>query len=317
MTSETFEVTSELYSESEFQRTDEKAKDNGSELLSLNCRKLIFAEFNCVFSFSDIIAKFLFNLPEDNDEERTHKVNGNSLVVDKDGDLEVVRRGGAKREFILIEHSQSTVLQLVGRQVWRGALLINDYLIHHRQRFKGKNMLELGSGVGLSSILAALYCDQVWCTDLNIGGLLNLIRENVRLNGHLKLIAEVQVHELDFMNRNWDQKLLEQVRRTDLIIAADVVYDDTITEAFITTIGHLFEHSKKDVEMLVALEKRFVFTLAELDSVAPCFEHFLRVFDRTLRSKLRLDFLPIGDFPQYFQYDRVKQLVLMRITRIN
>lgn len=260
-----------------------------------------------------IIAKFFFSLPEDNEI-----LTNGFAHVDKDGDLEVKRRRkDLKREFILIEHSQSTVLQLVGLQVWRGALLINDYIIHNRDLFRGKNVLELGSGVGLSSILAARYCDQVWCTDLNIGGLLDLIRENVKRNGHLKRRGEVHVHELDFMNRKWDDKLLTQVKKTDFIIAADVIYDDRITEAFIATIGHLFEHSK-GMEMLVALEKRFVFTLADLDSVAPCFEHFLRVFDKTLRSKLRLDFIPIeAELPQYFEYDRVKQLVLMRITRIN
>lgn len=227
------------------------------------------------------------------------------------------KKASLKRDFILIEHSQSTVLQLVGLQVWRGALLINDYIIHNRHEFNGKNLLELGSGVGLSSILAAAYCDKVCCTDLDIGGLLQLIRDNVQLNNHLPLRATVQVHELDFMNREWSEQVKEQVQKADFIIAADVIYDDRITEAFITTIGHLFDHSKASMQLLVALEKRYVFTLADLDSVAPCFEHFLRVFDQTQRSRLRLDYVPVADFQQYFEYDRVKQLVLMKITKIN
>lgn len=263
--------------------------------------------FHLTFAlFADVIAKFFFTRPSD--------VGRALTVIDKDGDLEVPRK---KKDFILIEHSQATVLQLVGLQVWRGALLVNDYIIHNRDKFKGKHFLELGSGVGLSSILAALYCDQVWCTDLDIGGLLQLIQENVKLNHHLKPRADVHVHELDFMNRGWSAELMDQVRATDFVVAADVIYDDKITEAFIATIGHLFDHSKPTMQLLMALEKRFVFTLAELDSVAPCFEHFLRVFDEQLRSKLRIDFIPITDFQQYFEYDRVKQLVLMRITRIN
>lgn len=257
------------------------------------------------YPLSDIVAKFFFQRPDDEDKAST---------VDKDGDLELPRR---RKDFILIEQSQSTVLQLVGLQVWRGALLINDYIIHNRDKFRDKNCLELGSGVGLSSILAALYCGQVWCTDLNIGGLLQLIRANVQLNKHLQLRGEIQVHALDFMGRQWSGQLKEQVKQTDFIIAADVIYDDTITEAFVATIGLLFEHSKPSMQMLVALEKRFVFTLAELDSVAPCFEHFKRMFDKNLRGKLRIDFIPLEDFQQFFEYDRVKQLVLMKITKIN
>lgn len=255
---------------------------------------------------SDIVAKFFFSRPIDDHTPQT-------ALLDKDGDLEVPRRN-KKRDFILIEHSQSTVLELVGLQVWRGALLINDYIIHHRESFKGKNFMELGAGVGLSSILAAQYCDQVWCTDLDIGGLLTLIRDNVTLNNHLPVTASVQVHELDFTDTDYKQPLLDQVKKTDFIIAADVIYDDRITEAFISTIGHLFSHSKKSLQLLVALEKRYVFTLADMDSVAPCFEHFLRQFDKHLRSRLNLQFIPTSEFPQYFEYDRVKELVLMRIT---
>lgn len=253
------------------------------------------------------MAKFHFQRPTDGNGDHPQKPR-----VDKDGDLEVPRR--RKKEFLLIEHSPSTVLQLVGLQVWRGALLVNDYIIHHRERFAGKNFLELGSGVGLTSIVAALYCDHVTCTDLNVGGLLELIRENVRLNNHLLGGKKVSVRELDFMERNWTEEMKKLVKETDFVVAADVIYDDKITEAFLATLQTLFEHAKPSVEVLVALEKRFVFTLADMDSVAPSFEHFKRIFDKTLRSRLTLDFVPI-DFAQYFEYDRVKQLVLMRITR--
>lgn len=256
------------------------------------------------------MAKFYFSRPIDN--------GPTAAVVDQDGDLEVTRRRCVvnAKDFLLIEHSQSTVLQLVGLQVWRGALLINDYILHNRGQFLGKNLLELGSGVGLSSILAALYCATVCCTDLDIGGLLELIRANVKLNNHLPMKANVVVDEFDFMNRNWSDELKARIRNTDFIIAADVIYDDTITEAFVATIGQLFEHSKPSMEMLVALEKRFVFTIADMDSVAPCFEHFLRVFNTALRSRLRIDFIPMTEFEQYFEYDRVKQLILMKITKL-
>lgn len=52
-----------------------------------------------------------------------------------------------------IEHHKATDLTLVGLQVWRGALLLADYIFHNRNEFHDKRILELGSGVGLTGVL--------------------------------------------------------------------------------------------------------------------------------------------------------------------
>lgn len=255
--------------------------------------------------FTGIIAKFPFSIPDDDDDSK-----GQS--VDADGDLVVKRR---RRNFLRIEHSQSTILQLVGLQVWRGAFLLNDYVLHYRDLFRDKCVLELGSGVGITGILAAIYCKEVFCTDLNIGGILELIRANVEHNRqHLQLQADIQVQELDFKNCAWDPELVNRIKRTDFVLAADTIYDDEITAAFCNTINGLFGLNS-DLKMLVALEKRYVFTLSDMDSVAPCFVHFLRVFEQKCSDRLRIEFIPIDTLPQYFEYDRVKQLVLMKIVK--
>lgn len=62
------------------------------------------------------------------------------------------------------EHHNSTDLTLVGLQVWRGALLLADYILHNQQQFIGKNVVELGSGVGLTGVAAAMYAKHVTCT---------------------------------------------------------------------------------------------------------------------------------------------------------
>lgn len=73
--------------------------------------------------------------------------------MDTDGDLIVARK---RRGTIAIEHQRSTVLTLVGLQVWRGALILADFLFHNRKKFASKKLLELGSGVGLTSIAAGM-----------------------------------------------------------------------------------------------------------------------------------------------------------------
>lgn len=65
-----------------------------------------------------------------------------------------------------LEHMQSTMLKLVGLQVWRGALLLADYILHYNKMLKNRKILELGSGIGLTSIIAGIYAQEVICTGI-------------------------------------------------------------------------------------------------------------------------------------------------------
>jgi methyltransferase-like protein 22 len=64
------------------------------------------------------------------------------------------------------EHSSKTNIAMVGLQVWRGAFLLGDLLIHLglNGKLKGKSIVELGAGTGLTSFVAALYAKKVICT---------------------------------------------------------------------------------------------------------------------------------------------------------
>jgi tRNA1(Val) A37 N6-methylase TrmN6 len=51
---------------------------------------------------------------------------------------------------------------MVGMQVWRSALLMGDFILENKDIFTNDQIiLELGSGVGLTGILAAMYCKEV------------------------------------------------------------------------------------------------------------------------------------------------------------
>ena len=58
-------------------------------------------------------------------------------------------------------------MKLVGLQLWRGALLLGDYILSHPELFQNKTVLELGSGVGLDSIVAGIVAKEVICTGMN------------------------------------------------------------------------------------------------------------------------------------------------------
>lgn len=92
-----------------------------------------------------------------------------------------------------------------------------------------------------------------------------------------------------------------------------VVYDDDVTAAFVTTIQKML-NTKPPKTLYMALEKRFVFTIEHMDSIAPCYETFLTLLDKVKAgSNWTVEQMPL-DFPKYFTYDRVKELVLWKIS---
>lgn len=145
---------------------------------------------------------------------------------------------------LFLEHKKSTVLSEVGLQVWRGAFLLNDFILSNRNKFSNKKILELGSGVGLTSILASTYAKRVICTglwkefssdfielilsfeDINIGGILDLIRRNVELNkSNQRYPKNIEVMELDFLAKTFSVRLEDELKTVDIALAADGIID--------------------------------------------------------------------------------------------
>ncbi|KAL5291687.1 METTL22 family protein [Megaselia abdita] len=263
-----YEVTSEIYAETDFNTTN---LEDGKRI--------------SVFKF-------------------VYPTEVQNAVKDKDGDFEVERQLPGKIE---IEHAESTVLKLVGLQVWRGALLLADFIFTNRKDFQNLEILELGAGVGLTSIAAAIYSKQVYCTDINLGGILETISSNIKRNQSL-LKSPVYVLEFDFKSDSYSEQLQEAINRSDIVVAADVIYDNDLTDCFINVIEMLLNNPKKKT-FYIALEKRYVFTLADLETVAPCFEYFLT---KVAQKPWKLNYIPI-DFPQFFTYKRCKDLVLLKV----
>ncbi|KAI8426090.1 hypothetical protein MSG28_005049 [Choristoneura fumiferana] len=277
------------------------------EMPELTVTSEIYGEYNYNTKIApsiegNVISKFPFLLPK----------GENKVQFDDDDDLIIERPENA---VIKIEHSSKTKIALVGLQVWRGAFLIGDLLIHLgvKGALKDKTILELGAGTGLTSFIAGIYAKKVICTDINLGGILELIKLNARYNENL-IKSQFKVNELDFTDTAWSRQLTDDVEDVNVIIAADVVYDDDVTAAFITTIQKML-NTKPPKTLYMALEKRFVFTIEHMDSVAPCYETFLTLLDKVKAgSNWTVEQMPL-DFPKYFTYDRVKELVYGNIIQ--
>ncbi|KAF5303372.1 hypothetical protein FQR65_LT08285 [Abscondita terminalis] len=271
-----YEVSSELYSEFNYE-TNSKPSVNSN----------------------NVVSRFCFVCPAPPSE------------IDSDGDL-IVQRKPKDSGCIEIEHSKSTVLSLVGLQVWRGALLLADWLLFNSSQLPANcTVLELGSGTGLTSIVAGIF-SSVICTDVDEGEILQLLKANIERNKTV-IKHPVLVTEVDFFTCHTKEFLSPDITNAlndiKIIVAADVIYDNDLTENFVKTLKFFVSHSSVNY-IYVALEKRYVFTTADCDVSAPCYEFFMECLET---FQIKVEKVPL-DFPQYFRYDRVKELVLLKIT---
>ena len=101
---------------------------------------------------------------------------------DSDGDL--VRPPGPSRDYVSIHHSLATSLDRCGEQVWRGSCLLADFILHHEGLFSQACVLELGAGVGLTSIFLAKAGSQAIVTDVERSAL-DLVAKNLSSNGRI------------------------------------------------------------------------------------------------------------------------------------
>lgn len=105
-----------------------------------------------------------------------------------------------------------------------------------------------------------------------------------------------------------------------ILLLSAVIYDVHIIEAFVHTVQRLVADLPKLKAIYVALEKRYVFTVADMQGVAPMYECFVTLIESVLEKEgLRPSFRMKSiktDFPQFFDYERAKELVLFEITKI-
>lgn len=285
--------------------------------------------------------------------ERPEDTGDIDLVLDEDGDFDVSHRPRNKPEHevvspiilqqsesgsnqqddaedassmdaLTIEHTMATSLDDVGKQIWRGALLLADFILCDPDQFAGATVLELGAGTGMSSIVMATAARMVYCTDVG-EDLLRMCSKNVTMNKHLTR-GEVRVRHLDWLQTDlrtdadlefsWTQQEVEDLHaNTTVIMAADVCYDDDLTDALFRTVSRFCSKFGRLCSVFVSIEKRMNFTLRHLDVACEAYDHFRRCISRLQAEQgdFRVQRLQTS-FPQGLQYERVEQLELWKIT---
>ncbi|XP_037331753.2 methyltransferase-like protein 22 [Pungitius pungitius] len=231
---------------------------------------------------------------------------------------------------IKIEHTMATTLEDVGKQVWLGAFLLADFILSKPHMFRGATVLELGAGTGLTSIVMATVAKMLYCTDVG-EDLLSMCRKNVTLNQHIIEPAggEVRVRQLDWlqydlctdadMEFRWtEEEVADLYDKTKIIIAADVCYDDDLTDGLFRTLYRLCSNFRQTCTIFISLEKRMNFTLRHMDVSCDAYNHFSHCLSQLEeqvdgRCSFTVEQLP-SDFAQFLLYERIEQLELWKVT---
>ena len=139
----------------------------------------------------------------------------------------------------------------VAAVVWEAAVVLGTYLQNMSSEIHGKNILELGSGTGLSGIIACLLGARVTFTDLN--NALSACSSNIELN------LDSSIHNYDLKSLDWTENLSDawSAKHFDFIIGADLIYIEEIFQDLINTILY-FTKQNKQLKMFLSGKIRYV-----------------------------------------------------------
>ncbi|KAK8489154.1 hypothetical protein V6N13_015132 [Hibiscus sabdariffa] len=190
--------------------------------------------------------------------------------------------------------------------------------------------------LGLAGMLLAHAARTVFLTDHSDEILDNCLK-NVQLNFGIKHQNIIYVRELDWTHPwppkfssdlasqerfSWSSFEIEEVQKASLLLAADVIYSDDLTDALFGILDRIMSHGPEKV-LYLALEKRYNFSLDDLDVVANGYSKFrsylkdeseCECLEHSSVSSFTGRCINIAEIPQYVGgYDRGKDVELWEI----
>ena len=172
---------------------------------------------------------------------------------------------------ISLKESKSFVAEgTTGLCSWQASLALADFLMEQPHITNNKIVLELGAGTGLCGFVLLKMCKpmHLLLTD-GSRACVDLMCENIRRN--FNQVLKEEGHRFQIENQivecvvaPWE--LIENIAeissvKPDIILAADVVYDDSCFVDLSHAINHVFQRKENNVEMYLSATVRNEHTL--------------------------------------------------------
>lgn len=242
----------------------------------------------------------------------------NSSIESSDDEDEVRYKTATKRRkkirsrrYLNVTLKDFTDVDDVGMQLWRGSLLLADYVIHNFEQYQNGVVFELGSGVGfLTKLFSLLPLKYIYYSDYK-NEIIDLGLKNIQSNDHVcPLIPQTEspniyFRQLDWLNCTWKRDSLhanssdkytfnqndtELFRQKDVYwFGADLIYDDCLTEALFVMLSKLMNINE---HFILSMEKRFNFSIDSLSVVAHGYRRLLKYIN-----------YPFEDYSHYTSYN--------------
>ena len=122
-----------------------------------------------------------------------------------------------------------------GQVIWPAAPLLSYFLLtkYGQDIIKGRNIVELGAGVGVPGLICAQFAPFVVLTDHNPASL-RLLAQNAAINQQ-SCLTNVSVASLD-----WDSQVpMDLVSKFDIVIGADLVFSTLVVTSLFSTAKNL------------------------------------------------------------------------------
>ena len=274
---------------------------------------------------------FMFSCPPHLLPKKSKRSNTETLEYDSDGNIVVHRRKEKEVEgtemHLRIFQCKSSTVEEVGRQVWRSAMYLADFFLSGGIDIEGETLFEIGCGCGLTAIAAGM-CDveRVVASDLEQN--IALAKKNVDVNSDL-LHGRRSVQVIPFDVIKDIGCVPEELIGASLVYGTDVVYtsifdDDELSDAIVNLMEMvLITYPKIERRrFLFTVEKRFIFTIKDLRTVAPAYEYFMAKMKEKLLEEggqvremynVKVEVMNGDKITQIFCYERSPEMVLVMI----
>ena len=135
--------------------------------------------------------------------------------------------------------SSSTDFDLTGQIIWPAAEYLSQYIIDNSSIFQDKDILELGSGAGLSGLVASIYAKNVVLTDGN-----DIVCELMEKNKPFAKKNNVMGKKL-WWGRENTLDLIKTIEGIDVVIGADILFWPECINPLVETIKAIKEKFPK------------------------------------------------------------------------